>query len=116
MSSRVDSTTPSTTRPTWRATNSLRFVRPSSRKIRDRRAAIVADLHFGGRADPNHLCKDGPEMTMDAFVSAGSTGAFATALLALLNPGDGAVLFEPFYGYHRHLLQIFGFQPQYAGP
>ncbi len=47
-------------------------------------------------------------------VSAGSTGAFATALLTLLNPGDGAILFEPFYGYHRHLLQIFGFEPQYV--
>ena len=47
-------------------------------------------------------------------VSAGSTGAFATALLTLLNPGDGAVLFEPFYGYHRHLLQIFGFEPQFV--
>jgi aminotransferase len=33
-------------------------------------------------------------------VSAGATGAFHCACLALLNPGDEVVLFEPYYGYH----------------
>ena len=47
-------------------------------------------------------------------VSAGSTGAYTTTLLALLNPGDGVVLFEPFYGYHRDILQLLGFTPQYV--
>jgi aminotransferase len=33
-------------------------------------------------------------------VSAGATGAFHAACLALLNPGDEVILFEPFYQYH----------------
>jgi aminotransferase len=36
----------------------------------------------------------------DVTVSAGATGAFHCACLALLNPGDEAVLFEPYYQYH----------------
>lgn len=38
-------------------------------------------------------------------VSAGSTGAFYCACLALLNPGDEVILFEPFYGYHLNTLK-----------
>ncbi len=38
-------------------------------------------------------------------VSAGSTGAFYSACLALLNPGDGVILFEPYYGYHLNTLK-----------
>jgi aminotransferase len=33
-------------------------------------------------------------------VSAGATGSFHCACLALLNPGDEVVLFEPYYQYH----------------
>ncbi len=33
-------------------------------------------------------------------VSAGATGAFHCACMALLNPGDEVILFEPYYGYH----------------
>jgi aminotransferase len=33
-------------------------------------------------------------------VSAGATGAFHATCLALLNPGDEVILFEPFYQYH----------------
>lgn len=38
------------------------------------------------------------------LVSDGATGAFYTACLALLNPGDEVILFEPYYGYHRSTL------------
>ena len=38
-------------------------------------------------------------------VSAGATGAFHAACLALLNPGDEVILFEPFYQYHVSALQ-----------
>ena len=34
------------------------------------------------------------------MVSAGTTGALYCACLALLDPGDEVILFEPFYGYH----------------
>jgi aminotransferase len=37
-------------------------------------------------------------------VSAGATGAFHCACLALLNPGDEVILFEPYYGYHLSAL------------
>lgn len=37
-------------------------------------------------------------------VSAGSTGALYAACLALLNPGDEVIVFEPFYGYHVNTL------------
>jgi len=36
----------------------------------------------------------------EIVVSAGSTGALYCACLALLNPGDEVILFEPYYGYH----------------
>src|SRR3984893_791171 len=40
----------------------------------------------------------------EVIVSAGSTGSFYTACLALLNPGDEVILFEPYYGYHVNTL------------
>ena len=36
----------------------------------------------------------------DVTVSAGATGAFHCTCLALLDPGDEVVLFEPYYQYH----------------
>ena len=36
----------------------------------------------------------------DVTVSAGATGAFHCACLALLSPGDEVILFEPYYQYH----------------
>jgi aminotransferase len=47
----------------------------------------------------NHVECD-PER--EVVVTAGSTGAFYCACLALLNPGDEVILFEPYYGYHLH--------------
>ncbi len=42
----------------------------------------------------------------EVMVSAGSTGAFTATILALLDPGDEIILFDPFYGYHRGLLNL----------
>ena len=36
----------------------------------------------------------------EVVVNSGATGAFYAACLALLNPGDEVILFEPYYGYH----------------
>lgn len=47
-------------------------------------------------------------------VSAGSTGAFYCACLALLNPGDQVVLFEPYYGYHVNTLLAVEAAPAYV--
>jgi aminotransferase len=41
----------------------------------------------------------------EVVVSAGATGAFYSACLALLNPGDECILFEPYYGYHVSTLK-----------
>ncbi len=49
----------------------------------------------------NHLTVDpGSEV----LVTSGATAGFYSALLALLDPGDEVVLFEPFYGYHLNTL------------
>jgi aminotransferase len=60
------------------------------------RQAIAEKLarHNGITADP-----DG-----EILVASGATGAFYAACLALLDPGDDVILFEPFYGYHLNTL------------
>jgi aminotransferase len=41
----------------------------------------------------------------EVLVTSGVTGAFQAAVMALLNPGDEVLLFEPFYGYHANTLK-----------
>jgi len=41
----------------------------------------------------------------EVLVSSGATGGFHAAAMALLNPGDEVILFEPFYGYHASTLR-----------
>jgi aminotransferase len=45
------------------------------------------------------------------LVTSGATGALNAALLALLNPGDECVVFEPFYGYHVSTLHSMRIAP-----
>lgn len=45
------------------------------------------------------------------LVTSGATGALHAALLALLNPGDECIVFEPFYGYHNATLLSQRVQP-----
>jgi aminotransferase len=40
----------------------------------------------------------------EILVTSGATGAFHAACIALLEPGDEMLLFEPYYGYHRNTL------------
>jgi aminotransferase len=47
----------------------------------------------------------------EIVVSAGATGAFYCACLALLEPGDEVIVFEPFYGYHVSTLSAVGAVP-----
>jgi aminotransferase len=44
----------------------------------------------------------------EILISHGSTGAFVSAAKTLFNPGDEVILFEPFYGYHKHVLELVG--------
>jgi aminotransferase len=50
----------------------------------------------------------------EIVVSAGSTGAFYCACMALLDPGDEVILFEPFYGYHVNTLLAVDAVPTYV--
>lgn len=49
----------------------------------------------------------------EIVVTVGATGAFTAAIHALLDPGDGIVLFEPYYGYHLNAAIVAGLVPQY---
>lgn len=53
----------------------------------------------------NHLACD-PQR--EVLVTSGATGALYCAVMALLNPGDEAILFEPFYGYHLNTMRTAG--------
>ncbi len=41
----------------------------------------------------------------EILITNGATGAFQAAAMAILNPGDEVLLFEPFYGYHAGMLR-----------
>ncbi|MBM4132685.1 MAG: aminotransferase class I/II-fold pyridoxal phosphate-dependent enzyme [Nitrospira sp.] len=63
--------------------------------------AVLREALARKLGDYNGLKAD-PET--DITVSAGATGSFHAACLALLNPGDEVLVFEPFYAYHIHAL------------
>ena len=44
----------------------------------------------------------------EIIVTSGATGSFYVAALALLDPGDEVILFEPYYGYHTNTLASIG--------
>jgi len=44
----------------------------------------------------------------EVMVTSGSTGAFVCAVTTLFEPGDEIILFEPFYGYHKNILELKG--------
>jgi len=50
----------------------------------------------------------------EVVVTVGSSGGFATAALATLNPGDEVILFEPYYGYHLNMLKVLGFATKFV--
>jgi aminotransferase len=47
----------------------------------------------------------------EVLVASGATGGFHAACMALLNPGDEVLLFEPFYGYHVSTLKSLRVNP-----
>lgn len=47
-------------------------------------------------------------------VTVGASGAYAAAINALLDPGDGILLFEPYYGYHLNAALVSGLVPQFV--
>lgn len=63
-----------------------------------------------------HKLADYNKITVDSrtevMVTHGSTGAFVSAITTLFNPGDEVILFEPFYGYHKNILNLHGMNVQ----
>ena len=74
--------------------------------LKELRNAIAQKMrdYNGINADPDS----------EIIVSAGSTGAFYCACLALLNPGDEIILFEPYYGYHVNTILAAEAVPAYV--
>jgi aminotransferase len=58
----------------------------------------------GARIDPES----------EVVVTSGATGAFYAACLALFDPGDAVVLFEPYYGYHLDTLRALSLTPSFV--
>lgn len=50
----------------------------------------------------------------EVLVSCGATGGLHAAAMALLNPGDEVILFEPFYGYHVATLKSMRVKPVFV--
>jgi aminotransferase len=67
------------------------------------RAAIAEKVRrsYGQAYDP----------ATEIVVTSGATGGFAAACLALFDPGDEVLLFEPYYGYHLNTVLTFGLKP-----
>jgi aminotransferase len=72
---------------------------------RELRVAIAGKLarDNGLDADPDR----------EIVVTVGASGAYACALHALLDPGDGILLLEPYYGYHLNAAIVAGLEPQF---
>jgi aminotransferase len=69
-------------------------------RLRRAIAAQVAHTH-GLTVDPDR----------EIVVTSGTTGAYHAAAMALLNPGDEVLLFEPIYGYHANTLRSLRVNP-----
>lgn len=70
-----------------------------------RRAIAAKQKRYAGLdADPES----------QVVVSAGATGAFYSACLALLDEGDEVIVFEPYYGYHIVTMESLGIKPVYV--
>jgi len=62
------------------------------------------EAEYGIRRDPDS----------EIAVTVGASGAFTATLMALLDPGDGILLFEPYYGYHLNTALLAGLEPQFV--
>ena len=72
----------------------------------DLRQAIARKLERknGLEADPEQ----------EIVVTVGASGAFTATIHGLLDPGDGLLVFEPFYGYHVGCARVAGLDVQVA--
>jgi aminotransferase len=54
------------------------------------------------------------DLESEILVSSGATGGLHAAAMALLNPGDEVLIFEPFYGYHVSTLKSLRMTPVFV--
>jgi aminotransferase len=100
---------------------------PTPQPIRARAQQAIADdhsiySHYAGieplrRAilDKERAYNDVPASSPeDVVVGVGSTGCFVAAVFTLLEEGDEVILFEPFYGYHKNILELTGATIRYV--
>lgn len=50
----------------------------------------------------------------EVIVTGGSTGAFLSTCLSLFEHGDEVIIFEPYYGYHVHTLEMLSIVPRFV--
>jgi aminotransferase len=67
------------------------------------RAAVASKIErsYGLTYDPQS----------EIVITSGATGGFAASVLALCEPGDEVILFEPYYGYNLNTLLSLGIKP-----
>lgn len=100
---------------------------PTPQPIKARAQQAIADdhsvySHYAGIAplrrailDKMQTENDVPASSPDeVVVGVGSTGCFVAAAFTLLEEGDEVILFEPFYGYHRNILELTGATIKYV--
>ena len=100
---------------------------PTPQPIRRRAQQAIADdhsiySHYAGIEplreailEKERAYNDVPgESAEDVVVGVGSTGCFVSAVFTLLEEGDEVILFEPFYGYHRNILELTGATIRYV--
>jgi len=100
---------------------------PTPQPIRQRAQEAIADdhsiySHYAGIEplrdailEKEREYNDVPgESAEDVVVGVGSTGCFVSAVFTLLEEGDEVILFEPFYGYHRNILELTGATIRYV--
>ena len=100
---------------------------PTPQPIQRRAQQAIADDHSiyshyagieplrRGIVEKEQTYNDVPVSAPDeVVVGVGSTGCFVSAAFTLLEEGDEVILFEPFYGYHRNILELTGATIRYV--
>jgi aminotransferase len=100
---------------------------PAPRLIKDAAIrAINEDLSIYTRFDGEGVLREAMAAKFASFnglsydseteivVTIGASGAYAATLMALFDPGDELVIFEPYYGYHLNTALVAGLVPKFV--
>lgn len=92
--------------------NIIEPIKQAAKQAIDENKSIYSPCEgaFGLRQAIANKCQQFNGLTVnpanEVMVSHGATGAFVCAAKTLFNPGDEVIVFEPFYGYHRNILNL----------